>query len=81
MDSLRLLLPSPDSILPKATPDEEIFFQFGTEGVGALSAVNGRRTTFPLVPPRLTVVDHEFKKIFDRECCKNLDSRTLCNKN
>ena len=79
VDTLRLLLPSPNCILLKATPDEKIFFQFGTEGVGALSAVNGRRTTFPSVPPRLTVDDQEFQRIFDREYCKNLDSPTLCN--
>ena len=79
VDSLRLLLPSPDYILPKATPDEEIFFQFGSEGVGSLSSVNGRRTTFPSVPPRLTVDDQEFQQIFDQEYCKNLDSPTLCN--
>ena len=79
VDSLRLLLPSPDYILPKATPDEEIFFQFGSEGVASLSSVNGRRTTFPSVPPRLTVDDQEFQQIFDQEYCKNLDSPTLCN--
>ena len=79
VDSLRLLLPSPDYILPKATPDEEIFFQFGSEGVAALSSVNGRRTTFPSVPPKLTVDDQEFQEILDQEYCKNLDNRTLCN--
>jgi len=45
VDSLRLILPSPGHILPKATPDEETFFQFGS-GVGTLSSVNGRRTIF-----------------------------------
>ena len=79
VDSLRLLLPSSEDILPKATPDEEIFFNFGAEGVQFLSAVNGRRTTFPSIPPKLTVDDQEFQEIFDREYCKNLDNRTFCN--
>ena len=78
VDSLRLLLPSDESILPKATPDEEIFFQFGTEGVGALSSVNGRRSRFPSVPPKLTVNDQEFQEIYDREYCKNLDDPNMC---
>ena len=46
VDSFRLLLPSPEYILPKATPDHVHFFQFGTEGVGALSSVDGRRCFF-----------------------------------
>ena len=79
VDSLRLLLPSSEDILPKATPDEEIFFNFGAEGVQFLSAVNGRRTTFPSIPPKLTVDDQEFQEIVDREYCKNLDNRTFCN--
>ena len=78
VDSLQLLLPSDKSILPKATPDEEIFFQFGTEGVGALSSVNGRRLRFPSVPPRLNVSDKESQKIYDREYCKNLSDPNLC---
>ena len=78
VDSLRLLLPSPESILPKATPDEEIFFQFGTEGMGSLSSVNGRRCLFPSVPPKLTVDDQEFQEIFDREYCKRTDDPDVC---
>ena len=77
-DSLRLLLPSPEYILPKATPDHVHFFQFGTEGVGALSSVDGRRCLFPSVPPKLTVDDQEFQEIFDREYCKNIDDPNLC---
>ena len=77
VDSLRLLLPSNESILPMAIPDEEIFFQFGTEGVGALSSVNGRRSRFPSVPPKLTN-DKEFQEIYDAEYCKNLDDPDLC---
>ena len=61
-DSLRLLLPSPEDIFPKATPNEEIFFNFGAEGVQILSAVNGHCTTFP---SKLTVDDQEFQEIFD----------------
>ena len=78
VDSLRLLLRSPDNILPKATPDEEIFFQFGTEGVAGLSSVNGRRLQFPSVPPRLTVNSQEFQEIYNREYCKNFDNSSLC---
>ena len=78
VDSLQLLLPSEESILPKATPDEEIFFQFGTEGVGALSSVNGRRSRFPSVPPKLTANNQEFQEIYDREYCKNLDDPNMC---
>ena len=70
VDSLRLLLPSNESILPKATPDEEIFFQFGTEGVGSVSSVSGRRFRFPSVPPKLTADDQKY--------CKNLDNPDLC---
>ena len=78
VDSFKLLLPSPEYILPKATPDHVHFFQFGTEGVGALSSVDGRRCLFPSVPPKLTVDDQEFQEIFDREYCKNLDDSNLC---
>jgi len=78
VDSLQLLLPSNECILPKATPDEEIFFQFGTEGVGALSSVNGRRLRFPSVPPRLNVSNQEAQKIYDQQYCKNLDDPNLC---
>ena len=77
-DSFRLLLTSPEYILPKATPDHVHFFQFGTEGVGALSSVDGRRCLFPSVPPKLTDNDEEFQEIFDREYCKNLDDPDLC---
>ena len=80
VDSLRHLLPSPENILPKATPDEVIFFQFGTEGVGGLSSVNGRRFQFPSVPPRLTVNDQEFQEIYDHEYCKNFSNPNLCYK-
>ena len=78
VDSHRLLLRSPDNILPKAHPDEEIFFQFGTEGVAGLSSVNGRRLQFPSVPPRLTVNSQEFQEIYDREYCKNFNKSDLC---
>ena len=78
VDSLRHLLPSPENILPKATPDEVIFFQFGTEGVAGVSSVNGRRLQFPSVPPRLTVNNQEFQEIYDREYCKNLSDPDLC---
>ena len=78
VDSLQLLLPSPENILPKATPDEEIFFQFGAEGVGFLNSLNGRRLRFPSVPPRLTDNDQEFQKIYDAEYCKNIDDPDLC---
>ena len=77
-DSLRLLLPSEEYILPKATPDHVHFFQFATEGVKSLSSVNGRRTLYPSVPPKLTVGDQESQEIYEREYCKNLDNRTLC---
>ena len=77
-DSLRLLLPSEEYILPKATPDHVHFFQFATEGVKSLSSVNGRRTLYPSVPPKLTVDDQESQEIYEREYCKNLDNRTLC---
>ena len=78
VDSLRLLIRSPDNILPKATPDEVIFFQFGTEGVAGLSSVNGRRLQFPSVPPRLTVDNQESQEIYDREYCKNFNKPDLC---
>ena len=78
VDSFKLLLPSQEYILPKATPDHVHFFQFGTEGVSALSSVDGRRCLFPSVPPKLTVDDEEFQEIFDREYCKNLDDPNLC---
>ena len=78
VDSLRLLLPSEDYILPKATPDHVQFFQFATEGVKSLSSVNGRRTLFPSVPPKLTIDDREFQDIHEREYCKNLDDPSLC---
>ena len=75
MDSLRLLLPSDESILPKAIPDEEIFFQFGTEGVGFMSSLNGRRLRFPSVPPGLTNTSED---IYDREYCKKVSDTELC---
>ena len=78
VDSLRLLLPSPEDILPKAVPDEEIFFQFGLEGVAGLSSVNGRRSRVPSVPPRLTVDSQEFQEIYDQEYCKDTDNPDLC---
>ena len=75
VDSLQLLIPSPENILPKAIPDEEIFFQFGAEGVGFLNSLNGRRLRFPSVPPKLTDNDQE---IYDAEYCKNIDDPDLC---
>ena len=78
VDSLRLLLPSEEYILPKATPDHVQFFQFATEGVKSLSSVNGRRTLYPSVPPKLTVDDQESQEIYEREYCKNLDDPNLC---
>ena len=79
VDSLRLLLPSDDAILPKVKPDEEIFFQFASEGVGGLSSVNGRRSTFPSVPPGLTVNDTAFAQLAKAEFCKDLDDPNMCN--
>ena len=78
VDSLQLLLASPESILPKATPDQVIFFQFGTEGMGSLSSVNGRRSLFPSVPPKLTDDDQEFQEIYNAEYCKNIDDPNVC---
>ena len=78
VDSLRLL-PSNDAILPKVTPDEDIFFQFASEGVGGLSSVNGRRSTFPSVPPGLTVNDTALAQLAKAEFCKDLDDPNMCN--
>ena len=79
VDSLRLIIPTPENLLPKVTPDEEIFFQFGTEGVGALSSVNGRRTLFPSVPPALTGSEEAYQQLVNEELCKELDNPNMCN--
>ena len=79
VDSLRLIIPTDESLLPKVTPDEEIFFQFGTEGVGALSSVNGRRTLFPSVPPALTGSEEAYQQLVNEELCKELDNPNICN--
>ena len=79
VDSLQLIIPTDESLLPKVTPDEEIFFQFGTEGVGALSSVNGRRTLFPSLPPALTGSNKTYHRMVDEELCKELDNPNMCN--
>ena len=78
VDSLRLILPSPTNILPNATADEEIFFQFGTEGAAFQSSINGRTMSFPSVPPGLTSSEEEFQRIFNAEYCKGLTNPRMC---
>ena len=47
--------------------------------MGALSSVNGRRSRFPSVPPKLTVDDQQSKEIYEQEYCKNLKGdQNLC---
>ena len=79
VDHLKLLLPSNDTILPKVTPHEEIFFQFASEGVGGLSSVNGRRSTFPSVPPGMISNCTEYEHLQRAEFCERLDDHDMCN--
>ena len=80
VDSLRLIIPTPDHLLPKVTPDEQLFLQFGTEGVGALSSVNGRRCVFPSVPLALTGSEEAYNQMVDKEVCKDLGNPTICSR-
>ena len=80
VNSLKLLLPSDESILPNdiVTQDHELFFQFASEGVGGLSSINGRRSTFPSVPPGMIRNHTDYKKLADAEFCQGLGDVNMC---
>lgn len=72
---LKLLFPALVEELPLNEPEadqgREIFFNFGTEGVSRLVAVNGRTLTLPTTPLQLITDPTELKELADKEFCNN----------
>lgn len=77
VDTLQLLESIPDSQLPNSQPDITLFVQFGFEGMGKTSSVNGRNLRLPSSPLQLADKDTR-ALIVEHEYCKGLDETSVC---
>ena len=81
IDQMRLLFPAPVHELPLNAPEPEgrqLFLNMAVEGVGPLNAINGRRLRIPSIPPQLIANRMELQNFIDRERCRDIYNRELC---
>ena len=84
IDQFRLLFQAPEDELtlnaPESGSGEQLFFNFAVDGFGPHNSVNGRRLRFPSEPVQLLPQgSQELQDFIDREVCRDVYSRTLCN--
>ena len=78
LTDLQLLLPTPDDELP-GKPTQTIFFNFGFQGDGSSSAVNGRNFILPSMPPQTQGVSQtEICQVGSSVSCSTPGTKCRC---
>ena len=76
---LQLLLPTPDDELPGKPTGKTIFFNFGFQGDGSSSAINGRNFILPSMPPQTQGVSQtEICQVGSSVSCSTPGTKCRC---